>query len=131
MQEMNNTARKHAEKSDYFPFVSGELLEEHRKALNQQMRSEIQQYMSSNSRKNDGGSKSAMAKDVTRDNWNNTQRNSCLSQSQTRFLHVQKVTPNVVRSLFDSVYLRPEENPRCVNYADPAKAHIMEDARIR
>jgi len=44
---------------------------------------------------------------------------------------VQKVTPGVVRSLFDSVYLRPEENPRCVNYSDPAKASIMEDARIR
>ncbi len=36
-----------------------------------------------------------------------------------------------MRSLFDSVYLRPEENPRVINYSDPAKAHIMEDARQR
>ena len=131
---MNNTQRKHQETSDYFPFVSGELLEEHRKVLNQQMRSEIQQYMTSTQRKTkDGGSKSAMNRDNTeRSGWNNnTQRNSCLSQSQTRFLHVQKVTPNVVRSMFDSVYLRPEENPRCINYSDPAKAHIMEDAKKR
>lgn len=44
---------------------------------------------------------------------------------------MQKVTPGIVRSLFDSVYLRPEENPRVINYSDPAKAHIMEDARKR
>lgn len=85
--------------------------------------------MTHNSRMNDGGSKSAMTKDTTtRQAWGNNHRNSCLSQSQTRFLHVQKVTPNVVRSLFDSVYLRPEENPRVINYHDPAKAHIMDDA---
>jgi len=44
---------------------------------------------------------------------------------------VQKVTPGVVRSLFDSVYLRPEENPRVINYHDPAKNHIMQDATKR
>jgi len=27
--------------------------------------------------------------------------------------------------------LRPEENPRCVNYHDPAKASIMDDATRR
>lgn len=53
------------------------------------------------------------------------------SQSQTRFLHVQKVTPHVVRSIFDSVYLRPEENPRVINYTDPAKSHIIDDATKR
>lgn len=54
-----------------------------------------------------------------------------MAQSQTRFLHVQKVTPGVVRSIFDSVYLRPEENPRVINYHDPAKAHIIDDATKR
>ena len=54
-----------------------------------------------------------------------------MAQSQTRFLHVQRVTPNVIRSIFDSCYLRPEENPSCVNYHDPAKASIMEDATRR
>jgi hypothetical protein len=32
---------KSIEKSEFFPFVSGELLEEHRKHLNAQMRDEI------------------------------------------------------------------------------------------
>jgi hypothetical protein len=54
-----------------------------------------------------------------------------LSQSQTKFLHVQKVTPNEIRSHFDSVYLRPEENPRVINYSDPAKAHVMGEAAKR
>jgi len=41
------------------------------------------------------------------------------------------VTPGVVRTIFDSVYLRPEENPRVINYTDPAKAHVIEDATKR
>ena len=31
----------------------------------------------------------------------------------------------------NSCYLRPEENPRVINYSDPAKAFIMEDATNR
>lgn len=46
---MNAIESKNAEKADFFPFVSGELLEEHRKHLNKQMRSEIQQYMTAKS----------------------------------------------------------------------------------
>ena len=54
-----------------------------------------------------------------------------MNQSQTKYLHVQKVTPGIVRSIFDSCYLRPEENPRVINYTDPAKAHIIADAEKR
>ena len=54
-----------------------------------------------------------------------------MKQSQTRFLHVQKVTPNVVRTIFDSCYLRPEENPRVINDTDTAKAHIIAVAEKR
>ena len=53
------------------------------------------------------------------------------SQSQTRFDHVQRVTPGVVRSIFDSSYLRPEENPRVINDTDPAKAHVIDGAEKR
>ena len=48
---MNDTVRRQAEKAEFFPFVSGELLEEHRKHLNAQMCSEIQQYMTAKTRK--------------------------------------------------------------------------------
>ncbi len=37
----------------------------------------------------------------------------------------------MVRTLFDSCYLRPEENPRVINYSDPAKAFIIADAEKR
>jgi len=94
IDDLNRTRTRHTEKSDYFPFVSGELLEEHRKVMNQQMRSEIQQYMTStHKRQSDdqhshvSGSRSAMATESARNAWQQ-QRNSCLSQSQTRFLHV-------------------------------------------
>ncbi len=40
--QMSDTVRRQSEKTEFFPFVSGELLEEHRKHLNAQMRSEIQ-----------------------------------------------------------------------------------------
>jgi hypothetical protein len=38
---MQATQRRMSESNSFFPFVSGEILEEHRRALNQQMRSEI------------------------------------------------------------------------------------------
>lgn len=37
----------------------------------------------------------------------------------------------MVRTIFDSCYLRPEENPRVINYTDPAKAFIIADAEKR
>jgi len=43
---MNLTQQSNKEKYDYFPFVSGEKVEEHRKDLNTQIRNEIQNYMS-------------------------------------------------------------------------------------
>lgn len=54
-----------------------------------------------------------------------------MNESQTRFHQIQKVTPNVVRTIFDSCYLRPEENPRVINYSDPAKAYIINEATNR
>lgn len=66
---MNAIESKNAEKADFFPFVSGELLEEHRKHLNKQMRSEIQQYMTAKSMRRAAHeephqkSKSAMSQD--------------------------------------------------------------------
>lgn len=62
-----------------------------------------------------------------RKNW----LNDTMNESQTRFHQIQKVTPNVVRTIFDSCYLRPEENPRVINYFDPAKAYIINDATNR
>ncbi len=37
----------------------------------------------------------------------------------------------MVRTIFDSCYLRPEENPRVINYTDAAKAFIIADAEKR
>ena len=37
----------------------------------------------------------------------------------------------MVRTIFDSCYLRPEENPRVINYSDSAKAFIIADAEKR
>ena len=37
----------------------------------------------------------------------------------------------MVRTIFDSCYLRPEENPRVINYTDAAKAFIIVDAEKR
>lgn len=49
-----------------------------------------------------------------------------LSKSQTRFSHLsQIVTPGVVRTIFDSTYLRPEENPRVIQNSDPVKSQVV------
>lgn len=42
---MNETQRSLTEKQDFFPFVSGELLDEHRRSINQKVRDEIKQFM--------------------------------------------------------------------------------------
>jgi hypothetical protein len=42
---MNETQRTLTEKQDFFPFVSGELLDEHRRSINQKVRDEIKQFM--------------------------------------------------------------------------------------
>ena len=46
-------------------------------------------------------------------------------------LNEGKLTTGAVRTIFDSCYLRPEENPRVVNYTDPAKAYTIEQAKLR
>ena len=46
-------------------------------------------------------------------------------------LNETKLTTGAVRTIFDSCYLRPEENPRVVNYTDPAKAYTIEQAKLR
>lgn len=92
------------------------------------MRNEIAQYMSEQRYKRGNGKQNSMAHgspDKMLD------QSDAMSQSQTKFLQVQKMTPGVVRTIFDSTYLRPEENPRCINYSDPAKAYIIQDAERR
>lgn len=86
------------------------------------MRNEIAHYMTEQRRSHRANKSPTGSIDQSED---------ALSQSQTKFLQVQKTTPGVMRTIFDSCYLRPEENPRCINYTDPAKAHIIQDAERR
>lgn len=51
---MNETQLKNAQKLDFFPFVSGELLLEHRKQLNDQIRAEIKYQIDLKNRKKHG-----------------------------------------------------------------------------
>jgi len=48
-----------------------------------------------------------------------------LTDSQTKHSYIQKVTPNVIRTIFDSCYLRPEENPRVIKDSDPVKLKVI------
>ena len=41
-------------KLDYFPFVSGEMLEQHRQGLSGQMRADLQNYLVAKSQRNTG-----------------------------------------------------------------------------
>ena len=45
MQKDLDNRNKHEERYDHFPFVSGELLEKHRKDLNVQLRADFQNYL--------------------------------------------------------------------------------------
>lgn len=94
---------------EYFPYVSGEMIEQNRKHMNSQLRKEIQDYFA-----------------TKQGSW---QRASV--QITSPRLNEGKLTTGAVRTIFDSCYLRPEENPRVVNYTDPAKAYTIEQAKLR
>jgi len=51
--------------------------------------------------------------------------------SSSRLLQNQRHTAGIVRSIFDSCYLRPDENPVVIQDDDPVKTHNLSKANER
>jgi hypothetical protein len=99
----------------YFPFVDGENLEERRKQIHQEFKDSIHRI------------ENKMYATV-----DHRRRSRLRAYSQANnYGAIAKVTPGAVRTLFDSCYLRPSENPRVIQDTDPAKAEVLSSAHSR
>lgn len=110
-------------KNDYFPFVSGELLEQHRKGLSGQMRADLQNYLvsktHSGSMVGNGRMSNTGNSPLTAEAGALMVGEGQLSQGSSR---LTKASPSIVKALHDSCYLRPDQNPRVIQDNDPVKA---------
>lgn len=122
---------------DYFPFVSGEILEDHTRGLNQERFSDMRAYLANKAYSNkkllgsglgnaDGSSVTSSAFKAFNASHRHTAQNTEYASPQKSVASSQhsvstnrltrSVAPTVaaVKPLFDSVYLKPHENPRVI-----------------
>lgn len=119
-------------KLDYFPFVSGELLEQHRQGLSGQMRADLQNYLiaksqglvgSGDSRKHATPNRSSAASSVFK-----AMSDGSLDGRSDR---LTKASTSIVKALHDSCYQVPEKNPRVIQDTDPVKNEAWRAALAR
>ena len=111
----------HASKLDYFPFISGELLEQHRHGLNQQMAADLKNYLVAKSQGVVGNGRGQKAYPTSSDRFRATQ--SSLSGTSSILspivdghidLRNDRLTRNLpvktmqMKPLNDSCYVKPE-----------------------
>lgn len=109
---------KEQDRYNHFPFVSGELIEKHRASLGAQLKSDMQNYMSYARRKSPEGS--ALSVKSERKSMSITQQNILLN-SRARAL----------KPIFDSDYVKPEENFRVVQDDSLKKSAVFAAALER
>ena len=116
---------KNQEKYNYFPFVSGDLIERHRAVLGAQLKNDLQSYLDyskdrsgksisghSPAKSLDARSVGSFYKSVNAKSINSTQRRA-------------------VKELFDSEYVKPEDNYRVFQDSNPLKQAAMKEALSR
>lgn len=98
-------AAKRQDKYNYFPFVSGELIEKHRATLGAQLKNDLQSYLdySKNSQvRNNSSAVGSFNDGASVKSFLRTGPPSTYSQNRAR----------AVKELFDSDYVKPAENFR-------------------
>lgn len=113
----------HKSKLDYFPFVSGEMLEQHRKGLTGQMRADLQNYLIAKSQ----GTVGQYSSNRTQGRYGSGTKSMSTThtviaptldgQIDIRSDRLTKNTPvhaAQVKALHDSCYVEPERNPRVI-----------------
>lgn len=97
-------AAKRADKYNYFPFVSGELIEKHRATLGAQLKNDLQSYLdySKNSQARNTSGAGSFQDGASVKSFLKTGPPSHYSQTRAR----------AVKELFDSDYVKPSDNFR-------------------
>lgn len=120
---------KHAEKYNYFPFVSGDLIEKHRASLGAQLKNDLQSYLDYQTQKGDKGSSARKSGNAAL----NYDVNSVISMNVTTnsLLNAGSNRSRAVKQLFDSEYVKPEDNFRVYQDNNPTKSAAMKNALQR
>lgn len=121
---------KHAEKYNYFPFVSGDLIEKHRASLGAQLKNDLQSYLDYQTQKGDKVGSSARKSGNAALNYD---VNSVISMNVTTnsLLNAGSNRSRAVKQLFDSEYVKPEDNFRVYQDNNPTKSAAMKNALQR
>lgn len=130
---------------DFFPFVSGELLDQHRAGLTVQMRADLKNYLMAKSQglvgSTSGGSSQHKRSGGGRYNLGSTSSQASGGLAPTLDGHIDlrgdrliRNTPLVagqIKQLHDSCYVSPEQNHRVIQDANPAKNNAWRQALQR
>lgn len=108
-KEQQAVAKKNAS-YDHFPFVSGELIEKHRATLGAQLKNDLQSYLAYNKEQSATGAISQTKEGSPASRKSKSTVNNVLLGGKRR-----------MKELFDSDYLKPEENCRVLQDTNPFK----------
>lgn len=115
-------------KVDYFPFVSGELLEQHRTDLSGKMRADLQNYLIAKSQGLVGGTSTKVNRSHAKTGASSVSSQGMYSMTdgslnlrQDRLTKNSPIMAGQMKALHDSCYVVPEKNFRVIQDDDPAK----------
>ena len=122
MKKVEAERIRQADSYNHFPFVSGEVIEKHRAQLGAQLKNDLQSYLDFQSKKTRFPKMASTSYDSPSvvDSMNFSGGQSLLSSKRRQ-----------MKQLFDSDYVRPEENYRVKQDSDPYKKAALTGALKR
>lgn len=111
------------DKINFFPFVHGDQIEQHRENINSQMRDDYRNYLSSKERDLISNKSTIVSKTILSDRDLPIEARSTQS---TLFSRSRKI-----KHIFDSEYVKPEENFRVYQESHPKRSAVLKDALDR
>lgn len=133
------------DKLDYFPFVSGQIIEDHQKSLNTQLRADMKSYITSKANA-EGQRKRTIGMEAHSVSSNYLQKpyanfagglNASPSQvsgySDAGSRLTRSIAPTVssLKNISDSKYIKPSENFRVIQENDPVRQKVFLEAMQR
>ena len=129
-QEMKK--QRQEDKYDHFPFVSGEMLDQHREGLGVELRADLKNYMIAKAQGNLASSgKGSHHNRYSPERSNKSGSSWVASDVMIRSDRLERnapVTTSVVKSLNDSCYVVPEKNHRVFQDNNPVKSQAFKAA---
>lgn len=108
--------------STYFPFIGSEKVEQRRVEMNDQLRNDLKSFM--NYKRNQRTRQSSTL------GWTHDKISNIRSEDSVKDAYY-KNSNKAVKHLYDSSYMKPNENYRVVQDDNPVKAAIMDQALKR